>query len=82
MTAHATVPERSTESLLEVTRRLLSEDARSLPEIHAQIYNQGFDIGYFWLRKVSCGEINDPSVNKIEVLYRFLMGMPVPETLK
>lgn len=60
------------ESLMERTRRLLHDSDKSLPEIYADLANNGSSITYYWLRKFSSGGIPDPSVNRVEELYRYL----------
>lgn len=69
------------ESFMECTRRLLQEADKSLPDIHADLKNQGSDITYFWLRKFSSGQVKDPSVNRVEELYVYLTGEPVLSTI-
>lgn len=65
------------ESLMERTRRLLRTCGKSMPNVHADLRAQGSQIGYFWLRKFASGDVKDPSVNRVEELYRYLTGMPV-----
>ena len=62
------------ESFMDKTRRLLKESDKSLPDIHAELHAQGSDITYYWLRKFSSGDVKDPSVNRVEGLYRYLTG--------
>ena len=59
---------------MERTTRLLKESNKSLPELYADMRNGGSDITYFWLRKFSSGAFKDPSVNRVEELYRYLTG--------
>jgi hypothetical protein len=66
-------------SLMERTRQLLRESGKSLPEVYADLHARGSDIGYFWLRKFSSGNVQDPSVNKVEQLYTYLTGKPIFE---
>jgi hypothetical protein len=64
----------SDETLMEKTRRLLHDSGRSLPAVYADMRNDGSDITFYWLRKFSSGTIKDPSVNRVEELYRHLTG--------
>ena len=61
-------------SLMEETRHLLRTCGRSLPDVHAELKNAGSSIGFYWLRKFSSGDVEDPSVNRVEELYRHLTG--------
>lgn len=66
-----------TESLMERTRRLLREaqdDGRSLGTICAEMQANGSGISFYWLRKFSSGDVEDPSVNRVEELFRHLTG--------
>ena len=64
-----------TQSLMRRTRQLLRESERSLPQIFADLQIAGVqDISYYWLRKFSSGGVDDPSVNKVQVLYEHLTG--------
>ena len=54
-------------SLHTRTHALLKADSRTLLEIHKES-----GIPFYWLKKFSAGEINDPSVNTIQKLYEFL----------
>lgn len=54
-------------SLLHRTRTLLSRDTRSLLDLHKES-----GLPFYWLKKLSAGEIKDPSVNRIQRLYEFL----------
>jgi hypothetical protein len=70
------------ETLMEKTRRLLQESERSLPNVYADLRAQGSDVGYFWLRKFSAGTVKDPSVNRVEELYRYLTKQPLASVLE
>lgn len=59
---------------MEKTRRLLRESGKALPEVYAELHSSGSEISYFWLRKFSSGTVKDPSVNRVEELYRYLTG--------
>lgn len=65
------------ETLMEKTHRLLKESGRSLPDLHAELHNNGSTITFYWLRKFSSRRVQDPSVNKVEELYRHLTGQPL-----
>lgn len=66
------------ESLMEKTHRLLKESELSIPNVHAELRMSGItSISYYWLRKFSSGQIKDPSVNKVQMLYEFLSGLPL-----
>lgn len=65
------------ETAMERTRRLLRESGKPLPDVYADLKAQGADISYYWLRKFSSGAVEDPSVNRVEVLYRYLTGKPL-----
>lgn len=65
------------ESLMERTFRLLKDSDESLPEIYAGLNKRGSKISFYWLRKFSAGEFQDPSVNRVEELYEYLTGTPV-----
>lgn len=54
-------------SLLSRTRALLRRDSRSLLDLHKES-----GLPFYWLKKLSAGEIKDPSVNRIQKLYEFL----------
>jgi len=62
------------QTLMELTRQLLRESDRTLPEIYAELHSKGSTITYFWLRKFSSGNVSNPSVNRVEELYRHLTG--------
>lgn len=64
------------ESFMQVTRRLLKTHEKSLADIHAELHNSGSEITFYWLRKFSSGDIKDPSVNRVEELYKYLTGKP------
>lgn len=64
-------------TLMERTRQLLKEDGRSIPDIHADLRNGGSEITYYWLRKFSSGAVKNPSVNRVEELFRFLTGKSI-----
>lgn len=65
------------ETLMERTHRLLREDSRSLPDIFADLREQGSTITFYWLRKFSSGAFKDPSVNRVEELHQHLTGRPL-----
>jgi dynactin complex subunit len=54
-------------TLLTTTIELLKADPRTL-----RMVSQATAIPYYWLKKLSAGEINDPSVNRIQQLFEFL----------
>lgn len=54
-------------TLYQRTRALLHEDKRDLLTLHKES-----GLPFYWLRKISTGEINDPGVNRIQKLYEFL----------
>ena len=54
-------------TLLAKTIELLKADKRTL-----RMVGQATGIPYYWLKKLSAGEIDDPSVNRIQQLYEFL----------
>lgn len=62
---------------MEETRHLLRTCGRSLPDVHAELKNGGSKITFYWLRKFSSGDFRDPSVNRVEELYRHLTGKSV-----
>lgn len=64
-------------SLMQKTRSLLKSCDKTIPEIYAELYGNGSEITIFWLRKFSSGEIQNPSVNRVEELYTYLTGQPV-----
>jgi hypothetical protein len=59
-------------TLLERTRNLLADEAakRSLRKIAAE---SGGRVEYDWLKRFAKGEINDPSVNRIQELHDDLL---------
>lgn len=61
-------------NLMQRTIELLDNppEGKSLPEIATDLH-----ISYYWLRKFKSGEIKDPSVNKVQVLYEYLTGKPL-----
>ena len=61
--------ERLPQTLLEKTLALLQDDSRTLPEIYRDT-----GIPFYWLRKFARGEIQDPSVNRVQKLYEHLSG--------
>ncbi len=65
------------ETLMQHTHRLLRESDQSIADIAAELH--GTDVTFYWLRKFSAGNIKDPSVNKIEVLYKHLSGKAILE---
>ena len=68
------------ETLMERTRRLLRNCGKSLPTVHAELHNRGSSITFYWLRKFHAGDVDDPSVNRVEELYVYLTGKPLFET--
>lgn len=54
-------------TLLITTIKLLKADRRTL-----RIVGHATGIPYYWLKKLSAGEIDDPSVNRIQQLFEFL----------
>lgn len=56
-------------SLHEVTLKLLKGHRLTLPEVYKET-----NLPYYWLKKFSSGEINDPSVNRVQALYEYLSG--------
>lgn len=64
------------ESLMERTRRLLHEQDKSLAEVYGDLIRRpdGTGITYYWLRKFSAGNVEDPSVNRVQELYEYLTG--------
>jgi len=54
-------------TLLAKTIELLKADKRTL-----RMVGQATDIPYYWLKKLSAGEIDNPSVNRIQQLFEFL----------
>lgn len=59
-----------TQSLMTETLRLLkNRGKKTLPEIHDET-----GIPFYWLRKFIGGEIDDPSVNRVQILYEYLSG--------
>lgn len=62
------------ETLMAHTQRLLHESGQSLPDVYAAMKARGSSVSFYWLRKFSSGRISDPSVNRIEELYKYLTG--------
>lgn len=58
-------------TLFEKTKQLLKERPRTL---EYKDVSQGTGIGVSWLKMFASDRIQDPSVNTIERLYRFLSG--------
>lgn len=56
-------------SLMTETLRLLKERKETLINISDKT-----EIPFYWLRKFLGGEINDPSVNRVQRLYEYLSG--------
>ena len=56
-------------SLHSRTLDLLKQSGIPLPEIYKETH-----LPYYWLKKLSSGEIRDPSVNRVQRLYEFLAG--------
>jgi len=54
-------------SLIIKTKELLTNDARSLLEIH-----RASGIPFYWLQKFSSKHFDNPSVNRVQYLYEFL----------
>lgn len=64
-------------SLLRMTLMLMKRPQRqkTLPEISVDT-----GLPFYWLRKFASEEIDDPSVNKVQVLYEYLSGSKlIPE---
>lgn len=61
--------EKSPGSLYSRTLELLHASGKSLPLIYKET-----DIPFYWLRKFSSGTIPDPSVNRVQRLYEYLVG--------
>lgn len=59
----------SSASLMEITRQMLKDSKKSLPEIYKES-----GIPFYWLRKFASGEIKNPSVNRVQRLYEYLSG--------
>jgi hypothetical protein len=51
------------------TTNLLRSDPRTLIKIYSDT-----GIPYYWLKKFSAGEFNNPSVNRVQDLYEHLSG--------
>lgn len=51
------------------TLELLKNSDKPLPLIYKET-----DLPFYWLRKLSQGEIKDPSVNRVQKLYEYLSG--------
>ena len=67
-----------TQSLMLRTKQLLRESTKSLSEIHVELRLAGIDdISYYWLRKFASGNVEDPSVNRVQQLYEHLTGLPL-----
>ena len=56
-------------SLHRRTRDLLKESPKTLPVIYKET-----NLSFYWLKKFSANEIKDPSVNRVQRLYEYLMG--------
>lgn len=54
-------------SLMKETLDLLQNRNESLPSI-----SKNTGIPFFWLRKFKYGEIDDPSVNRVQKLWEYL----------
>ena len=61
-------------TLLARTIELLKADTRTL-----RMVGQATGIPYYWLKKLSAGEISDPSVNRIQQLFEFLSKTKIIE---
>lgn len=61
-------------TLLEKTLMLMkrSQRQKTLPEI-----SKDTGLPFYWLRKFASGDISDPSVNKVQILYEYLSGTPL-----
>ena len=62
-------------TLMELTRRLLNQSDKSVATIANDLSDK--KITFYWLRKFKSGEIADPSVNKVQILYEYLVGAPL-----
>lgn len=61
--------------LLKETLCLLDKDIRSLLNIANDT-----KLGYHWLSSLKQRKIREPSVNKIEILYKYLSGKSILST--
>lgn len=55
--------------LMTKVQELLKNDERTLPEIF-----RATGIPFYWLKSFSSGKYANPSVNRVETLYRYLTG--------
>ncbi len=56
-------------SLMTETQRLLKQRSRTLLDVANDT-----GIPFYWLRKFHYGEIDNPSVNRVQKLYEYLAG--------
>lgn len=56
-------------TLMAETIKLTIADKRTLPQLYADT-----GIPFYWLRKFIQGEIQNPSVNRVQFLYEYLSG--------
>ena len=54
-------------TLLIRTIEILKADKRTL-----RMIGQATGIPFYWLKKLSAGEIDDPSVNRVQYLFEFI----------
>ena len=55
------------------TLKLLSESDIPLTQVSADT-----GVNYFWLRSFRYGQIKDPSVNRVQAVFEYLTGRPLP----
>lgn len=55
-------------TLLKKTLTLLEKDERTTIQLHGQT-----GLPFYWLKKLRAGEFTNPSVNRVQHLYEFLM---------
>lgn len=53
--------------LMETTQQLLKESDKTLLGIYTET-----GLPYYWLKKFSAGDFDNPSVNRVQFLYEFL----------
>lgn len=56
-------------TLMHETLRLVKTSGKSLPQLYRDT-----GIPFYWLKKFSSGEFQNPSVNRVQFLYETLSG--------
>lgn len=75
MTMGESFPLNSVMSLLASTQKLLSERLEAGATLKEISSASDGEVEYDWLKKFAAGDVKDPSVNRVQRLHDYLVGM-------